>query len=311
MSALIAFEAAARHQSITRAASEIALTESAVSRQIAALEEQLGVRLFHRIRKRISLTPAGAVYGAQVGQLLERLERETQEVMAHEGEGGVLAIASLPTVGSAWLIPRLGDFQARHPEIVVHVSARSTRFLFPESALDGALFFGQPNWPGADADYLFGEELLPVGAPGLLEPGTALSAQTLAGCRLLHLMTRPNAWRDWCRAAGITEGNPARGARFETQAMLIGAACAGQGLALLPRFLIEDDLRGGRLRIAWATPLTTDGAYYFAYPHEKAASPPLLAFRGWLREQAASFGGSDARGGPARRHAASPARPVR
>lgn len=290
MSALIAFEAAARHQSITRAASEIALTESAVSRQISALEEQLGVQLFHRVKKRISLTTAGAVYGARVGQILERLERETLEVMAHEGEGGVLQIACLPTVGSAWLIPQLGDFHARHPEIVVHVNARSTRFLFPESALDGALFFGMPTWPGAKADYLFGEELLPVCAPGLLAPGAELSGETIACHRLLHLMTRAGAWRAWCRQAGIAEVNAMRGARFETQAMLVSAACAGQGLALLPRFLIEDELRDGSLIIASNASLTTEGAYYFACPDEKATSPHLMTFRAWLRERSALFG---------------------
>ncbi|OVZ57662.1 hypothetical protein CDO44_18085 [Pigmentiphaga sp. NML080357] len=313
--ALTAFDAAARHLSITRAADELALTESAVSRQISLLEEQLGVRLFHRIKKRISLTRAGAMYSARVVQTIERIERDTLEVMGHEGDGAVLEVAALPTVGSQWLVPRLVSFYAQRPGVTVHVSARSTRFFFSESALDGALYFGAPDWAGARTDYLFDEVLLPVGSPALLEGAASVSPHAIVRRRLLHLMTRPEAWRRWCGAAGLGDVNVMRGPRFEVQSMLISAACAGLGVALLPRFLIGDQLRSGKLKVLSDLPVRSEGAYYFAYPEEKAADPVLAEFRAWLQAQSEAFrrrsaGGSgpagrglSSRPGPARRAA--------
>mgnify|MGYP001337992794 FL=1 len=305
--ALMAFEAAARHLSVTRAAEELALTESAVSRQISLLEEQLGVKLFHRIKKRISLTQAGLMYSTRVVQTIERIERDTLEVMGHEGEGSVLEVAALPTVGSQWLVPRLVSFYAGLEGVTVHVSARSTRFFFSESALDGALYFGGPDWPGAHTDYLFDEILLPVGSPALLEGAASLSPQAVVRRRLLHLMTRPDAWRRWCATAGLSGVNVLRGPRFEVQSMLISAACAGLGVALLPRFLIADQLRSGKLKVLSDLPVRSEGAYYFAYPVEKAADPVLMAFRSWLQQESGAFrrrataGGAPADRGRSRR----------
>lgn len=287
--ALTAFDAAARHLSITRAAAELALTESAVSRQISLLEEQLGVRLFHRIKKRISLTRAGAMYCERVMQTIERIERDTQEVMGYEGGGMMLEVAALPTVGSQWLVPRLASFHAERPGATVHVSARSTRFFFSETALDGALYFGAPDWAGAHADYLFDEVLIPVGNPALLRGAAPFRPEDIVRCRLLHLMTRPEAWRRWCDAAGLDEINAMRGPRFEIQSMLISAACAGLGVALLPRFLIGDQLRSGKLRVLSDLEVRSEGAYYFAYPEEKAADPVLADFRAWLQAQSESL----------------------
>jgi LysR family transcriptional regulator, glycine cleavage system transcriptional activator len=191
LSALMAFSAAAKHLSVTLAASELGLTESAVSRQIAQLETQLGVKLFYRIKKRITLTRAGAAYGTSVAQTIERIERDALEIMGYEAEGTVLDVAALPTVGAQWLIPRLPDFYARHPGVVVNVSARNTRFFFSETALDGALYFGQPDWPGTQADHLFDEILLPVGSPTLIGKRARLQPSEIAELRLLHLVTRP------------------------------------------------------------------------------------------------------------------------
>ncbi|VCU71726.1 Glycine cleavage system transcriptional activator [Pigmentiphaga humi] len=308
ITALTAFDAAARHLSITRAANELALTESAVSRQISLLEEQLGVRLFHRIKKRISLTRAGHMYSARVVQTIERIERDTLEVMGHEGDGAVLEVAALPTVGAQWLVPRLSTFYAQRPSATVHVSARSTRFFFSESALDGALYFGASDWPGARTDYLFDEVLLPVGSPLLLDGAASLDADAIVRCRLLHLMTRPEAWRLWCGVAGLGDVNVMRGPRFEVQSMLISAACAGQGVALLPRFLIGDQLRSGKLKVLADLPVRSEGAYYFAYPEEKAGDALLTEFRAWLQDQSELFrrgakraGSAPAAPGPASR----------
>lgn len=298
MGALMAFDAAARHESITRAADELALTESAVSRQISQLEDQLGVQLFHRVKKRLSLTRAGAAYARDVAETLERLEKDTFDVMANEGEGGTLEIAVLPTVGSLWLIPRMTDFYERHPKMTVNLSARSSRFLFSETRFDGALCFGSATWPGAQSDFLFEEELVVVTGRRLLQQHEPppWSLETVLAQRLLHLVTRQDAWPSWAAAHGAGGSNLLKGPRFELQSMVIGAACAGQGLALLPRFLIDAPLHRGELQIVCDLSLRSEGSYYFAFPEEKAGEPQLQLFRGWLQEHVRRFreGGSDA-----------------
>ncbi len=282
LGALLAFSTVAKHESVTAAAHELSLTASAVSRQIALLEEQLGVALFSRVRQRVILTRAGRVYSANIAQTLDKLERQTLEIMAHEGEGRVLEIAALPTVSAQWLIPRLGDFNRAHPGITINVHARTSRFLFNEASIDGALYFGSDSWPGAKTEYLFGEILLPVGSPRIARELKSAGADKIVRQPLLHLMTRPDAWREWSAAAGATHINIMRGARFEVQSMLIAAACAGQGVALLPRFLIDDLLDSGALRVLSDLSVQSPGAYYFAYPEDQSNEAALTKFRLWL-----------------------------
>jgi LysR family transcriptional regulator, glycine cleavage system transcriptional activator len=286
LGALMAFSAAAKHLSVTRAASELALSESAVSRQIAQLEAQLGVKLFHRIKKRITLTQAGQAYSTRVAQTIERIERDALEIMGYEAEGTVLDVAALPTVGAQWLIPRLPEFYARHPGVTVNVSARNSRFFFSETALDGALYFGQPDWAGTHADYLFDEVLLPVGSPALIGKRDDIPPDEVAELRLLHLVSRADAWRRWFDAAKLEGTNVIRGPRFDIQSTLISAASAGLGVALLPEFLISDQLRSGKLRILSSLTLKSIGSYYFACPEEKIENPLLSEFRAWLLMQA-------------------------
>ncbi|MDT2020657.1 LysR substrate-binding domain-containing protein [Methylocella sp. CPCC 101449] len=293
MNALLAFEATARHESITRAANELSLTESAVSRQISLLEDHLSVRLFNRVKKRLSLTRAGRAYANDISRALERLERDTLKVMSLEGAGGNLEIAALPTVGSSWLVPRLSSFYEQHPDVTINVSARSERFLFDGTDIDGALCFGDANWPGALSDFLFEEDLVPVASPKILTGRRSGQLERLIRTRMLHLKTRPGAWQAWCLANGLSDLNFMSGPRFEIQAMLIGAACAGQGVALLPEFLIEAELRSGALKILSDKAVRSKGAYYFAYPEWRADEPLLKHFRTWLQDQVRLFRGSD------------------
>lgn len=282
LSALQSFSSVAKHESITLAANELSLTAGAVSRQISLLENQLGIVLFNRIRQRVTLTRAGNVYSGHIAHILDKLERETLEIMAHEGEGGVVEIAVLPTVGSQWLIPRLTDFNRKHPDITVNLHTRTTRFLFNETVIDGALYFGANFWPGAKTDYLFDEVLLPVGSPQVFGEERNYSAEEIAAQPLLHLMTRPEAWRAWSAATGVTNVNIMRGPRFEVQSMLIAAVCAGQGVALLPRFLIDEPLRNHGMRILSEQSVRSPGAYYFACPEQKSNEVSLVKFRSWL-----------------------------
>ena len=282
LSALAAFEAAARHGSFTRAAEELSLTQGAVSRQVAHLEEVLGVSLFERVKKRVSLTIAGAAYAAEVRDGLSRLAAATVSAMAFRGAAGVLNLAILPTFGTRWLIPRLPRFTEAHPGITINFATKLVPFDFNREPLDAAVHFGDPIWPGARLHRLMGEEIVPVASPalvarfGLAEPADMLRAP------LLQQSTRPRAWANWLEEQGLPPQRALMGAGFEQFAMVSQAAVAGLGLAIVPRFLVEEELRSGALVIPVDRSLVGQEGYYLVYPEEKANLPAVTAFRDWL-----------------------------
>ena len=168
--ALEAFEAAARHQSFTKAAEELSVTQSAVCRQIAALESFLDVRLFRRTRRGVMLTEAGLDYSRSVGARLDEVERDTLELMARGGRGSSLELAVVPTFGTRWLLPRLPAFQRAHPHVVVHLSSRTRPFLFSDTPFDAAIHAGETGsaaWPGTETRFLMTESLIAVASPAL------------------------------------------------------------------------------------------------------------------------------------------------
>ena len=288
-SALIAFEAAARHQSFTSAAAELSLTESAISRQVAALEEKLELKLFNRVRKRVILTKAGLLYSKQVRKSLIQMEQDMTNIMVHGGSMETLELAVLPTFCSQWLIPRLGKFHNQHPNMTINTAARSIMFLIKETSFDAAIHYGQPSWPGTVADYLFKEEVAVVCKPNLIEVAQLGQVEKILTYPLLHLTSRPNAWRDWFEQAGVSGITALQGSHHEHFSILISAACAGLGVALIPHFLITEELERGQLIIASDLSLLSNDAYYLVYPEENLSSNALKQFRAWLLEEVKSF----------------------
>ena len=288
-SALIAFEAAARHQSFTSAAAELALTESAISRQITALEGQLGLKLFNRIKKRVVLTKAGLLYSKQVRKSVEQMERDMLNIMSHGGTREILELAVLPTFCSQWLVPRMGSFYQQYPGVTINMSARSVIFLFKETPFDAAIHFGQPNWPGTVADFLFSEDVVAVCKPELLKSGYLSNVEDVLNYAMLHLTSRLDAWRHWFDGVGISGANAMQGARYEHFSILISAACAGLGIALIPRYLITQELERNELTIAHNFPFENNAAYYLVYPAENLSSNLLNHFREWLLEEVKSL----------------------
>lgn len=280
--ALIAFEAAARHESFTRSADELALTQSAVGRQIAGLEDYLGVSLFNRIKKRLSLTEVGQVYAKQIREHLERIERDTLAAMAHRGAGGILELAVIPTFATRWLIPRLPEFYAKHAHITLNLTTRAEPFMFTDTLFDAAIHFGSPVWPGAVTQHLFGEEMTPVCNPRMLGGRSHLQPQELTRFTLLHQSARAEAWRHWFAQAGIHGANCMKGQRYELFSMLVEAARAGLGVALVPRFFVLHELAIGELVIPCELSLKNEKAYYLVYPESKQSSPLLQVFESWL-----------------------------
>ena len=186
---LLCFDAAARHRSLTRAAVELSLTQSAVSRQILALEETLGTTLFKRTRHGMELTPVGVDYAARVAQRLGAMEQDTLDIMGASAPGLDVHLASVPTFAAQWLIPRLGDFAKAHPGITVHIETRTRPFLFADTALDAAIYAGTPEqlqrWAGTHCLHLLDEAVVLVCHPRLLGKRKSLKAETLAGMPLL------------------------------------------------------------------------------------------------------------------------------
>lgn len=288
IAALMAFEAAARHESFTLAAKEISLTESAISRQIGVLETALGVRLFVRNKQRVVLTRSGSLYASQIRRSMQALDRDTLHVMALGNSGGYLDLAVLPTFASHWLIPRLGDFQQRHPDILINMDIKTDIFAFQDTHFEAAIHYGEPTWPGTSSDYLFGEEVVPVCAPSLLKEPITDPAQLLQ-YPLLHGSTRPDGWRTWFGDLGIDDPATMAGVRYELHTMLISGAAAGLGLALIPKFFIERQLEQLGLVIPYHTPIKSSASYYLVYPTELKHGKSLEIFRNWLLEQAASY----------------------
>ena len=286
---LIAFETAARHQSFTRAAEELALTQSAVCRQILALEHTLGVQLFNRIKKRVTLSEAGQIYARQVRENLKRIEHDTLSLMAHRGSGGVLELAVIPTFATSWLIPRLGDFHAMHPGITLDLTSRVEPFMFTDTPFDAAIHYGDPVWPGAITECLFGEEMVPVCSPDLLKAGIPLEPDELEKLPLLHQSARPDAWRQWFEVAGLANVNAMGGSRYELFSMLVEAAKAGLGVALVPRFFVLNEIATGKLVTPSSIVLRSQRSYYLVCPENKLGSASLQAFCSWLRGQATTY----------------------
>ncbi|GHU07601.1 transcriptional regulator [Betaproteobacteria bacterium] len=286
---LIAFETAARHQSFTRAAEELSLTQSAVCRKISTLEDYLGMQLFHRIKKRVSLSDSGQLYARQVRENLKRIEHDTLSLMAHRSAGRVLELAVIPTFATRWLIPRLVDFQKRHPEITLDLTTRNEPFMFIDTPFDAAIHFGDPVWPGAVTEYLFGEEMVPVCKPALLKGRSSVEPSELEKMPLLHQSSRPDAWREWFEIAGLANVNAMGGPRYEIFSMLVEAAKAGLGVALMPRFFVLNEIASGELVAPCQYVLHNQRSYYIVYPEDKLDSESLQIFCAWLREQAKNF----------------------
>lgn len=288
--ALTAFESAARHLSFSRAAAELHLTQGAVSRQIRELETRLGLALFERINQRVFLTDAGVAYRTEVGRILADLATATERTMASAGGAEVLNLAVLPTFAARWLVPRLPAFLADHPQATVNFTVRHEPFAFADGPLDAAIHFGEPTWPGAICDFLCIEEVYPVAAPALRERDDLTSPAAIATAPLIHQSSRPTAWSDWFEAEGLPAAGAYRGSRFDQFSMIAAAAVAGMGVALMPRFMIEEELGSGRLVLLAERPLDAGKAYWFVYPEAKARSRLVRAFGDWLKAASAAPG---------------------
>jgi DNA-binding transcriptional LysR family regulator len=285
MTALQCFEAAARHLSFTRAAEELHLTQSAVSKQVAQLEEMLRHHLFLRIRRRLQLTPAGALYLAEVNKILTQVDMSSRYILTYGAQTEVLKVATQPSFGVRWLIPHLKGFGKRHPNIHLDIRNEMEPFALLQGSADVVFFYGQGTWPGATCVALFGEEVLPVCAPELLQGRRLTGAAEVAEQVLLQSTSRPEAWHEWFLDQGLHTDNSYHGPRFDTFYMALSAAQTGCGVALVPRYLVAKELAEGSLVVAWEHAMPSNGAHYLAYAEHAAEVPKVRALVDWVKEQ--------------------------
>ena len=291
ITALAAFESAARHLNFRRAADELHLTQGAVSQQVRQLEEQLGVALFARVRQRVLLTSPGARYLEEVRRILGDLGELTRQTMA-TGDKEILNLASVPTFAVKWLIPRLPGFLAAHPEVNVNLVSRSAPFDFAREPFDAAIHYGEPTWPGAVATPPMPEDMIPVASKRYRQALKLRTPADLERATLLQQFTRPQAWQDWFRHVEADPPNAFRGPRFDSFAMILEAVLADMGAALLPRFLVAPDIALGRIVQLSRSGLPSTRGYHFVCPEARRDAPAVAACRAWLLAQVGQRGGA-------------------
>ncbi len=284
MASLLAFEAVERLGSATAAAEELSLTHSAISRQLKVLEGQLGQTLLRRERHGLSVTPAGRDYAVTVRDILNELSRASLKLKANPA-GGSLNLAILPAFGMHWLAPRLRAFAGVHRDVTVNLSTRLGPFEFGRERFDAAIHFGQRDWQGVAYLELAQERVAPVCAPGLM-PRAAARPGALLDLPLLHLESRPSAWEEWFETQGCAAGG-LKGMMFDQFATMAEAARLGFGLALLPDYMAEAEIAGGRMIRAWPGAVRQAGRYYLVWPERTEMRAPLRRLIGWLEQDLA------------------------
>lgn len=277
---LQAFAQAARTGSATRAAQALGLTQSAVSRSLATLEDRLGVRLFHRLRQRLTLSDAGRALLPDAERILADLDTSALAVMAFGGHRDVLRLAVLPTLGAVWLIPRLARFAAAAPGVTVDMSTTLVPLDFERDPRDAAILRAPAALRSARSAVLIEERLVVVAAPALVNG--PLDDPALARLPLLQQATRPDLWLGWFRDAGLDPVTILRGPRFEQFGMVLAAAQAGLGLALVPEMLVAPDLAAGRLRLAAPRRMVSATPYVLTWPDRSEDVAAFRAFRDWI-----------------------------
>jgi LysR family transcriptional regulator, glycine cleavage system transcriptional activator len=287
LNGLRAFEAAARHLSFTLAATELNVTQTAISHQIRRLEEELGLRLFIRQNRALALTPQARDYLPGVRAAFNDLRLATERLL--RSDSNVLTVSALASMAAKWLLPRLPSFQQAHPGIDVRITTSIELIDFERGDVDAAIRYGRGQWPGLRADWLTADQLFPVCSPALLTGDHPLRRpEDLAHHTLLHSSAgQYDDWRLWLTAAGLPVDISQRpGLTFDMIFMALQAAIDGSGVAMARTTYVEGDLAKGRLVVPFKISLPADAGFYLVSPEATAEVPKLAAFRAWLLTQA-------------------------
>ncbi len=297
LSALQAFEAAASHMSFTRAAEDLGVTQSGISRQIKNLEDYLGMALFERSGPRLVLTESGISYYRDVSQMLDSLQEASIDVVRGRKANTSLLIGAHPTFVSRWLAPRLGSFIRAYPDIPLEITQPPQTADFSSSAVDISILRGINPLVDARSYELYRETLVVVAAPSLIPFGTKLDREKLieyaSSFIMLQNASRPSMWLHWIRSVGIKYVGTITGPRFPNSDMVISAAVAGVGLAIVPLRFVERELSRGELHTPFDNAVPSGDSMFVVYPERKANHKSLITFRDWLMRETRSYRGNE------------------
>ena len=289
LNALRAFEAAARHLSFTKAAGELNVTQAAISHQIRALEDWLGMPLFRRQNRALLLTDAGQSYLPAMREAFDLMQQATAKLRQRD-RSGALNVSTFTSFAAKWLMPRLGRFTSAHPEIEIRLGINDTLLDFGSDEVDVGVRYGRGDWKGLHIELLMTEEVFVVCSPKLLEGEHPLREPAdLRYHTLLH-DDLPEDWSTWLDAAGVDDSVKVRARGdlvFNHSEMVLQGAAEGLGVALGRSALVADDLAAGRLVKPFDLQLPTQSAYYVVYSENAGDRPKIKAFTEWLHEEAA------------------------
>ncbi|QEA37719.1 transcriptional regulator GcvA [Pistricoccus aurantiacus] len=281
---LRSFEAAARHLSFTRAASELHLTQAAISQQIKGLESQLGTPLFKRLPRGLALSDAGLAYLPAIHEAIERLSAATDDIFG-QGRPKLITVRVNLVFFTSWLAPRLERFRALHPNIGLRFTSNIWAGEGYKDA-DMEIRYGQGSWPGMTSERLTWDELFPVCSPSLYT-GEAPpdSLETLANHTLLHVIGYEEGWGYWLKKTGLSHLDTAQGLQFDTLIAALEVAAQGLGFALGRSSLVEGMIASGRLIAPFTPRIATSEAFHLVYPDRPYLHPHAELFRAWLLQE--------------------------
>lgn len=290
LSGLRAFEATARHLSVTLAAGELSVTPGAVSLQIRDLEQSLGVRLFDRLPRQLRLTEDGEGYFKAMRSAFRLMREATDELLAR-ARPATLSISCTPTFAAQWLVPRLPHFEERMPGVDIRISASNRLVDFVRDGVDIAIRHGFGRYQGLVSERLLDDDLVPVIAPALREARPLDTPGDLINHVLIHDVHRQD-WRLWLEAMGVTEIDAMRGPVFNDSNGAIEAVKAGDGVGLVRLSLVAREIQDRRLVAPFSRGVSTGLAYYIVYPPGALDRPAVTALRQWLTDEARAVRGS-------------------
>ncbi|GKT01107.1 MULTISPECIES: LysR substrate-binding domain-containing protein [unclassified Acidovorax] len=294
LSELNAFHSAAKHQAFTMAAKELCVTQSAISRHIASLEDYLGQKLFIRRSSGLELTDAGATYLNATRPAIAALESATAQLMSYGGDGGALNLSVPPTFAAQWLFPRLGHFKRTLPQVSLNFVRyqHAHDFAVPHE-FDAAIQYGYGNWPSANARYLIGQETSIVCSPQLRDTLPLRTQADLQHATLLQHIEVPLAWHDWMAANGCDTGGSRFGPGFNLYSLIIRAAVSGFGVGIVPTCLVEDELQAGTLVEPLGQRFQSPLGYYLCAPTARTNLSVYRLVSGWLEHCCSHAAGTD------------------
>lgn len=285
LNALKMFEASARNLSFSGASEELFVTPSAVSHQVKALENFLGVELFHRSNRKVTLTTQGEQYLASVKHAFDEIEMATHRLSVTQG-ASVVQISVAPNFLIRWLMPRMSRFRALFPDVELQINASMGLLDFDRSSTDMAVYYGSGEWDDIEVEFLRKVMLVPVCGPGLLETGPPLEKPSdLVNHTLIYVSKRTWEWDNWLKKAGVEFITPKGSMQLSSGQLTTAAAQENLGVALADQTLISREVESGKLVVPFDIPLDTKKAFYLVYRKHRPLTKGMEAFRNWLMDE--------------------------